>query len=417
MSQTKRTYRLLQKTSKDFLVIFGTLFAVSTLALFLYTRYLTNDETDEELMSELSFVEAELQKGHIVPSVPPILIVQPNESIAQKIMKDTLIYDLGEEEIELFRELSKSTVVDGKGYRITVRTRVIESADLLSAIGISFVSVMTAAFFILFFVNEKRNKRLWKPFFQGLEQLKSFELESEDTLRFMDSNIEEFRELNKELKGVTSKLRSDYRNLKQFAADVSHETQTPLANIQAKIENIINQNSITEAQFEELTSIQKEIKRLSQLNSNLILLAKIDNKQFPKKEQINLKVLLEEKVEHFSSLTDKSLVLTLQVDPKIAMNSHLAHVLLDNLLTNSIKYGQKDGPITLVLSAKEFVISNYGAAPLANPHKVFQRFYKEGQHPRATGLGLSLVKKICDYYGYGVDYSFNDQHHVFTIRF
>lgn len=417
MSQKTRTYRLLQKTSKDFLVLFGALFAGTTIALFLYTRYSTDDETEEELQSEFSFVEAELRKGHAVRSVPPILVVAPNETMMPQTLKDTLMYDLGEDEIELFLELGKSTQIDGKGYRITVRTRVIESADLLSAIAVSFVSTMGAAFFILFFVNKNRNRRLWKPFFQSLDQLKSFELESEQPLTFMESTVEEFQELNRELDQVTSKLRLDYRNLKQFAADVSHETQTPLAIIQAKIENIMNQNSITASQFEELTSVQKEVKRLSQLNSNLILLAKIDNKQFPKTEEIDLEQLLEEKVAHFSSLTDQPLLLDVKAHSKIAMNPMLVQVLLDNLLTNAIKYGEAGKPIFLELTATGFCLKNYGNAPLVHPERVFNRFYKEGKHPRSTGLGLSLVKKICDYYDFRINYRYEANHHRFSVRF
>ncbi len=417
MPRKKRTYRLLQKTSKDFLVLFGALFAVTVLALFLYTRYLTDDETEDELLSELYFVEAELKKGNIVHSIPPILEVKSNKSTTPLTIKDTLMRDLREDELELFKELSKNTVINGKYYRITVRSPMIESEDMLGALTVSFFSVMAAAFFILFFVNKNRNRRLWKPFFQSLDQLKSFDLESDKPLTFTESSIDEFRELNRELAEVTSKLSSDYRNLKQFVADVSHETQTPLAIIQAKIENIINQNSINESQFEELTSVQKEIKRLSQLNSNLILLAKIDNKQFPKTEEIDFENLLEEKVAHFSSLTDKSMVLTSKESPKVAMNPLLAHVLLDNLFTNAIKYGHGDMPILIDLSTKEFTIKNYGKTPLVNPHKVFKRFYKEGKHPRSTGLGLSLVKKICLYYGFKVDYLFRENHHTFKISF
>lgn len=417
MSRKKRTYRLLQKTSRDFLVLFGALFAITTIALFGYTRYSTDDETEEELQSEFASVEAQLRKGHIVRSVPPILVVEPSGSIRPQTLKDTLMYDLGEDEIERFLELAKSSVVNGNVYRITVRTRVIETADLLSAIAVSFVSVMGAAFFILFFVNKNRNRRLWKPFFQSLDQLKAFKLESEEPLTFMESTIEEFQELNRELEQVTSKLRLDYRNLKQFAADVSHETRTPLAVMQAKIENIMNQRGISDLQFEELTSVQKEIKRLSQLNSNLILLAKIDNKQFPKTEQIDLKSLLEEKVAHFSSLTDRPLLFEATAQPKIIMNPMLAQVLIDNLLTNAIKYGPTGKPIYLELTDQTCTVRNYGKRPLTNPHLVFNRFYKEGKHPRSTGLGLSLVKKICEYYGFGIEYRFIDDHHSFCVHF
>ncbi len=408
---------MLQKASRDFLVLSGILFSSTALALFLYTDYLLDSELGDELRSKFSFVEEELRNGNDVPSIPPIIVVEPTESIIPETIRDTMIYDLREDELELFRELSKSTVIGNKVYSIKVRTPVVESEDILGAIAVSFFSILAVVFFILFFVNKNRNRRLWEPFFHSLNQLKSFKLESHEELAFEDSNVEEFRDLNRELKQITAKLRTDYQNLKQFTADVSHETQTPLAIIQAKIDNIISQNSITEAQFEELTIIQKEIKRLSQLNSNLILLAKIDNRQFPETKEIDLRSLLEEKVEHFSSLTDKELIFSSKSSPKIAMNPLLTHVLLNNLLTNAIKYGHKKKPVFIVLSVNELTIKNYGESHMGHPEKIFERFYTEGRHPKGTGLGLSIVKKICDHYGLHLGYSFLDDQHIFKIRF
>src|SRR5665811_311373 len=109
------------------------------------------------------------------------------------------------------------------------------------------------------YFNRAKNVRLWTPFFLNLEAMKRFSLSSDVPIPLVESEILEFSDLNKEITTLTNKVRADYQNLKQFTEDVSHELQTPLAIIQAKIENIINGDNLNELQFGHLTSIQKDI--------------------------------------------------------------------------------------------------------------------------------------------------------------
>src|SRR5690606_14567719 len=109
-------------------------------------------------------------------------------------------------------------------------------------------------------------------------------------------------ELKEEIQLLTTKVRNDYQNLKQFTEDVSHEMQTPLAIIQAKIDNIINEHNINDKQFEQISSIQKDIQRLKHLNQRITLITKIDNNQFIRVEEVNVTKLLEEKIENFKEM-------------------------------------------------------------------------------------------------------------------
>nr|WP_299342432.1 HAMP domain-containing sensor histidine kinase [Allomuricauda sp.] len=408
----------MQRTSWDFLLLSVVLCILTGLALFFYTRYLLDEELEEQLESRTAFVIAELEEGRQVTSIPPLMEIGTSDRRLEKSFRDTMLYDPFENEPELFRELTSTVELDEKIYHVIVRSHVIESDDVLEPIVASFISILAGAFFVLFFLNKKRNRKLWEPFFGSLTRLKSFSLQSDEPLIFPESNIQEFQELNQELVEITNKLKVDYRNLKQFTADMSHETQTPLAIIQAKVENIINQNDINSTQYGELTAIQKEIKRLSQLNANLILLAKIDNHQFPEQEPINLTRLLKEKIENFSTLTSQEFQLSVKKRPKsLMMNANLAHALLNNLLTNAVKYGDGDKPIFIHILHNELAIGNYGKKTLRNPEKLFDRFYKEGKHPKSNGFGLSIVKKICDHYGFDASYIFKENHHVFKVIF
>ena len=416
MSRKKKTYRLLRRASQEFLFLSVISFLVTTIALFVYTKHLLDAEYEEELESRVSFIATSLRKDHQEITIKPILEVSPVNNHTHRVFKDTIIYDSRQNEHELFNELTKSVDVNGKIYKITVRTLVIESEDILEAIVISFLTILAVVFFILFFVNKNRNKRLWEPFFNSLAQLKTFSLESEQPLDFTLSNILEFHELNEQLSEITDKLRADYRNLKQFTTDMAHEIQTPLAIIQAKVDNLISQNEINDIQFEELTAIQKEIKRLAHLSNNLSLLTKIDNHQFPDTTKVDITAQITEKMEHFHGLTNQEFKWSGDNGFEVDVNPHLADILLNNLLTNAMKYGDRH-PIYIETASPSLIIRNSGKNPIGHPEKIFDRFYKEGKHPKSTGLGLSIVKKICDYYGFVVCYRFESNQHIFQVKF
>ncbi|MDG5491839.1 HAMP domain-containing sensor histidine kinase [Psychroserpens sp. SPM9] len=415
-AQTK-TYNLLRKTSTNFLLMSAGLMVFTASALYIYTRDLLNEEIEEELYSQVAFIEENLKKGTKLSPIQPVMDIQRVENLNPETLKDTLIFDPRQNEVELFKELTISKQINNEIYEIKARTLVIESEDLLLGIIISFLSILALAFIILFFINKSYNKRLWLPFFNSLNKLKNFSLESRQNITFDTSNINEFNELNLQLNTLFKKINADYSSLKQFTENVSHESQTPLAIIQAKIENIINENNINDKQYIELTSIQKDIKRLTQLNKHLILLAKIDNDQFSEKASVNFKHLLQNLKNSFDGISNHSIVLNVNENSFVKMNPHLAEILCNNLLSNAIKYSDDEQPIEVAMTDNILTVSNAGNHPIKNPEKIFDRFYKESGLQKSSGLGLAIVKKICALYDYKISYTFENQRHYFSIAF
>ena len=87
---------------------------------------------------------------------------------------------------------------------------------------------------------------------------------------------------------LMSKSIESFQAQKEFTENASHELQTPLAIFQAKLELLLQQPELTSKQAEIIQDLFQMTSRLSRLNRNLLLLAKIDNKQFDNKEQIRL---------------------------------------------------------------------------------------------------------------------------------
>lgn len=393
------------------------LVVLSSIVLYSYTKDLLQGQVEESLYSTEARVVNALKNDKVIFSLPPVTEIKIAKNARPKTIKDTIIYDPSQDEMEEFRELSTYEEINGQIYQITVRNLVVESKDILIAIVFSNITIFVLAFLFLFFFNTTKNIKLWSPFFKNLEEMKRFSLSSNEEMQLVDSDVLEFSELKDEILLLTSKVRNDYESLKQFTEDVSHEMQTSLAIIQAKIDNIINEHSINDKQFEQISSIQKDIQRLKHLNQRITILTKIDNNQFIRVEDVNVTKLLEEKIENFKEMEIDYIMLHSKTDLVVSMDIYLADILINNLISNAIKHSGEEKKISIIAENKTLVISNYGQNALMNPEKLFLRFYREVNSVQSTGLGLAIVKKICDLYKFDLTYHFADQQHSFSITF
>ncbi len=408
---------LLKKASVNFLISGVIVLFLSGIVLYFYTQRLLRNEIEEELYSDKARVEQLLKGRPQFKGVPPLIVVEPANERRPDRLLDTMIFDPSQNEDEEFRQLSGTRLVNGRFYKITIRAMVIESEGILLAIVFTFLLIILLAFISIFFINRSQNRKLWRPFFINLGRIKDFSLESTASLKLEESTIIEFDELNREMLSLTEKVRADYGNLKQFTEDVAHEMQTPLAVMQAKIENIINEPGISEAQYGQLTSLQQDIYRLKQLNKHLNLLAKIDNRQFVKLEHVSITERVRLSMENFKELFHVEFEVDITGPLQVHIDPYLADVLCNNLLSNAVKHQATSLPIEVGCGLGKLRIGNAGIAPIADPSRLFERFYKESKHANSTGLGLAIIKKICDRYGFNINYSFVNKRHVFEIDF
>ena len=388
----------------------------STIALYFYVRNLLQHEVEEELHSTEARIESSISGESPIYQLPPMVEVEPVYQLGVEHLKDTLIFDPSQNELEDFRELTTYAVINANKYRITVRALIVESEDILAAVVISYLVIILFVFGFLFYFNKAWNQKLWHPFFNNLEQMKLFSLTSETPIALMQSDILEFSELNSEITTLTEKVRSDYKNLKQYTEDVSHEMQTPLAIIQAKIENIINGDNLNDSQYEHLTSIQKDIHRLTQMNKRLTLLTKIENLQFSNPELLDLNEVVKKRIDNFSEIYASKIEFIEKGRVNIKIDAYLADVLVDNLISNALKHSIVQSSIVIEITDREFSVRNKGVQRLQNPERLFTRFYQEKNQKKSMGLGLAIVQKICDLYGFAPRYDFADEKHIFTIN-
>ena len=319
-----------------------------------------------------------------------------------------------------YRQLEFPVIVQGKIYLADVRKSQEETEDLVQLILKITLAIVLLLLATLFIINRFVLNKLWQPFNTTLQQIKQFNVAGTNEVDLDSTNISEFAELNSAVTSMTKKASQDYHEIKSFTENASHEIQTPLAIIRSRLELLSQSENLNEEQMDAIQSISETTNRLSKLNQSLILLTKIDNRQFKETEDVNVSLLLHRHLNNYEELfhaKEISITKNITEDVILNMNETLAEILIVNLLINAIKHNIEKGNLTIELNKDYLSIANTGKILNTNPAIYFERFKKESTSNDSMGLGLSIVKKICDTYDFEISYNYKDRIHTLTVNF
>ncbi|KAK6025907.1 histidine kinase A domain protein, partial [Ostertagia ostertagi] len=231
-------------------------------------------------------------------------------------------------------QLSAITTVNGQAYKITSKAILVEPEDIYLN-GIILVFAWTFVFLLALVVvlSEVLSWYILKPFNDTLEAIQQFQINQEKTIAVHDTQTSEFKELNAFLVKMTNKARSDYIALKEFSENASHELQTPIATMKAKIE-LLMETPLEERQLNTLSEIHNELERVSRINHSLTLLAKLEHFDLDTSQQVDFRELLQEVLSRFADWIEmKDIKVTSKVNVAVAimMDASLAQMVLNNL--------------------------------------------------------------------------------------
>lgn len=420
------TIKLLALTSRSYLVIFLAL----TLFFFGIFYFIIEKEvlksTDEILYNrKMHFIEHFNMTQEVIPAEPPgyadFAITQlDSKDLPADQYSDTLIYESIDQEWDEFRKLKSTAIINGKPYSLALVTPRLETHEIVESILESLVVVFIVMVVVFYLSTRYLSRKLWQPFYDTLHRLNNFEVEQSKGIELTTTHIAEFAALNKAIQDLTGRTQRTFLDQKQFIENASHELQTPLAITQSKLELLVEDPQLTEKQSEIIQALINSTQRLTRLNRTLLLLSKIENQQFFEKEQVNLKPLLEEILTNFEEqLENLNIHLTIHVkqDAALPANKILIDLMLTNLIKNAFIHNTKGGSITVDADCHHFSISNSSAAEAIPPNKLFFRFYKQSASKESWGLGLAMVKKICDMNQWTISYSFKEGQHSFVVTF
>lgn len=338
--------------------------------------------------------------------------------------KDTIFYnsyyDALDAEIEPYRELNTSIIIEGNPYTYSARINLVEKEDLMKSIAILFLVIITLLLVGLFVITKRLSINLWKPFYETLNQIENFEIDKSNHPKFTETNIEEFNRLNNSIEKLITRNTSIYHSQREFIENAAHELQTPLAVFQGKIDTLIQNADFTQEQYKMLSSLNDSVSRLNRLNKNLLLLSKMENDIYSEKQTINLNEAIEK---HFDFFTEqakaKNLIIKTEMNEAVAVKSNpvLAEILISNLFLNAIRHNVSDGQVLVTLSDHSLTFSNTGQSQTLVADKLFNRFSKSNPSEQGNGLGLAIIKKIADLNNWKISYSFANNFHSFSVDF
>ena len=333
--------------------------------------------------------------------------------------KDTLIFSALKNISYRTRLLTTAFVAtDGKYYEMKVISQELDKGKLIKELATSLLWLYLFLFVSTILVNNFVLKKTWKPFYQLLKYLNDFRLDKGVIHEPSESKIKEFSMLNKSILSLLKTNVGIFNSQKQFIENASHEMQTPLAIGTNKLELLAGEKDLSPDHIQKIGAIIETFQRLSGLNKSLLLLSKIENKQFVSEEQLNFDELFNRLINDFSDYAKYREIEIKYVNEGpwlLQMNKDLAELLTLNLLKNAIVHNRQGGKIIIKLSSSHFTIENTGDSPPLPFNKLFVRFNKNPNNKSSTGLGLAIVKAIADVSSLSVTYSYNGRH-VFNVR-
>ncbi len=195
---------------------------------------------------------------------------------------------------------------------------------------------------------------------------------------------------------------------KNFILSVSHELKTPIAATKLQLQTLLKHDLDRDKQKQLLNAALSETERLHKLVENVLLANQIENDNLAiQKETCNLSELTEAIVARYfqDHLTDKSLSIQIEQGIVYAIDKDLYPSIIINLIENAIKYSFETINVQLTLKKVNnkplLEVSDNGCGiSEEEKQKIFQKFFRSGNEDtrktKGTGIGLYILKRICD---------------------
>jgi len=213
-------------------------------------------------------------------------------------------------------------------------------------------------------------------------------------------------------------MKESMDNLNRFIQDTTHELNTPISTILTNIElleTLYDCNGKKEMKRIEIAS-----KTLSRLYDDLTYL-KLNHNYHRDIKSINISQLIYERIDFFSTMIESKLInLELFIEPNIIlkMDKNDTIRLIDNILSNAIKYNLVKGNLKIELNSKELVVYNSGIGIKTKDLKTIHlRFCRANLNEGGFGIGLDIIQYIVKQYNFKFNIESIENHYTkVTIR-
>jgi signal transduction histidine kinase len=418
--------KLLNKTNLFFIGVSSVIFCLGGILFYQLFKVIIDNDINNKLYDRKEYNLKQLQRSDSVIlfqgySANMVSIKEIQSFVSEnERFSDTTIFDRIEGKAIAFRQLSFNAKIRDKAYAIRVRRSMIEHKELIEGVVLLEVLLFIAFVIVLTLVNNKVSKNIWAPFYFILDKINNYKVDSAQSVSLPRNSINEFNELAAAIEKMSVKIKNEFNIQKEFTENASHEIQTPLTIIRNKLEILLQSPALSKEQMDLISSVSAAAKRLSKLNEALIILSKIENRQFHEVKNVRIDELVQASLFHFDELIRiKSITVEklYRETTSVTMHPYLAEMLVENLIINAIKHNVSPGKIIISIGKDTLAIANTGTVSAIDTEKLFQRFVKTNSSSSSLGLGLSIVKAICDTYLFSICYSEKNGLHRMAVHF
>lgn len=198
-------------------------------------------------------------------------------------------------------------------------------------------------------------------------------------------------------------LRQYIELLNKFITDATHELNTPISILSMSLETMEKEN-MSQKNIRSANRMLVAIRTLSHLYNDLTF-AMFYPKEYPA-QTLNLEEYISQRVDYFMPLASTKNIdfVTKLKKCEIYINKTVMNRIVDNILSNAIKYNKIGGTITITLDEYSFSISDTGIGFEQSKAKdIFERYTRLDESNGGFGIGLSIVKSLCDMYQITID--------------
>ncbi|PXY40930.1 sensor histidine kinase [Flavobacterium cheongpyeongense] len=417
--------KLLLKTTNSFLIYAVIILLIAAPVFYYICQWLYIYETDEVLLFHKGAFVNESHSNYQASDIAAWnkynhnVTIVPDMGVTKDSIVGEMIFEAIANEKEPFRILYAPVEINGKKYTYIEKRNLVEMEGMVISVAFMFLFIIIILLIGIIWISKKSAAKIWKPFYNTLSQIEEFEIDKNSPPQFIATDIDEFDRLNKSLERLIEKNTVIYKSQREFVENAAHELQTPLALFQTKIDTL-QQLDLTREQSELVGSLNKDVSRLSRLNKNLLLLSKIDNEIYLEQEAIILNEYIDKNLDFFIEQAQaKNVKINTHFKNILRTkgNTALTEVLLNNLFLNAIRHNIKNGVIDIITENNSLKFVNTGQQTPLGAQSIFNRFSKVNPSSQGNGLGLAIIKKICEINKWEIRYSFNDNLHTFEVIF
>ncbi|NMC41943.1 MAG: HAMP domain-containing histidine kinase [Bacteroidales bacterium] len=326
-----------------------------------------------------------------------------------EINQINVVSRLIDDEIIDYRVLSYSLTIDGKTFILEVGKSLARVQQTRRNI-INIVVLFLIIVIVVTFVSDYQFTRLTlKPLYRIIAKLENISSPDAFDSTRINTSTYDFRELDSSITGLMERIKGLFEKEREITYNISHELMTPLSVLRSRLENILLAGMADPETEIKITESLKTLQRLQSLVNSLLLIARIESRQFLKEDSFPVNEILNQIVEEIKPLAEdrKIEIESIFTDNRIleGVNRSLIFSMLYNVVNNSLKNTGEGGKITIETKPDTHnrlmltVSDNGKGMDREQVSNLFMRFRNRTRNSGdGTGIGMAITKTIADFH-------------------